>query len=131
MTVVLVPGEAEGPVIRLVEPLSFWGGFNSETGCIAARHHPQDGLRLTGTVLIMERARGSSSAASVIAEAIRLGTAPAAIILEHPDPILTAGAMVAARLYGKACPIVVMPREETADLPDGARVRVGGSGVVR
>lgn len=121
---VLVAGRAEGPVIRLSAPLSFWGGFDSETGRVAARHHPEDGLLLTGAILIMERARGSSSAASVIAEAIRLGTAPAAIILQHPDPILTAGAMVASRLYSKTCPIVVLPAAETDDLSDGMRVSV-------
>ena len=39
--VTLVPGSAAGPVLRLDEPLSFWGGLDSATGTIIDRLHPQ------------------------------------------------------------------------------------------
>jgi hypothetical protein len=55
----------------------------------------------------MPSGRGSSSSASVLAEAIRVNVAPAAILLARPDPILTVGALVSRSLYGLACPIVV------------------------
>jgi len=56
--------------------------------------------------------RGSSSSSTVLAEAIRLGTAPAAIVLLEPDPILALGAIVAKELYGRALPIVVEPPDD-------------------
>jgi uncharacterized protein len=59
-------------------------------------------------VLVMPRARGSSSSSSVLAEAIRLRTAPAAIVLGAQDPILPVGAIVADLLYEIAIPIVVV-----------------------
>ena len=37
---VLVAGEASGLVLALDEPLSFWGGFESETGTIIDRGDP-------------------------------------------------------------------------------------------
>jgi predicted aconitase len=39
--VTLVPGAASGPILRLDEPLSFWGGLDSATGTIIDRLHPQ------------------------------------------------------------------------------------------
>ena len=57
----------------------------------------------------MESGRGSSSASSVLAEQIRARTAPAAIILSRPDPIIPLGALIAAELYDLNLPVVVAP----------------------
>ena len=104
----LVHGRVAGPVLRLDDPLSFWGGFDSATGKVIDRFHPQHGACLSGAILLMERGRGSSSGASVLAEAIRLGTAPAAIILLDPDAIIATGALVAQMLYAIDCPVVAI-----------------------
>lgn len=105
----LARGEGEGLALVLSEPLSFWGGIDVETGTIIDHSHPQRGQNVAGRVLVMPGGRGSSSASAVLAEAIRLGTAPAAIVLATPDPILTVGAIVAQFLYGLQCPIAVCP----------------------
>lgn len=105
---VVVAGDAAGDVVVLAEPLSFWGGFSAERGVVTDEHHPQAGVSLTGVVLLMEGARGSSSASSVLAEAVRLATAPAAILMRRPDEILTTGALVARELYGRTVPIMVL-----------------------
>ncbi|KJS10448.1 MAG: aconitase subunit 2 [Hoeflea sp. BRH_c9] len=104
----LVAGSAEGPVLALAEPLSFWGGFDSASGKVIDRFHPQHGACLSGSILFMERGRGSSSGASVLAEAIRLGTAPAAIILLDADAIIATGALVAQMLYRIDCPVLAI-----------------------
>jgi predicted aconitase with swiveling domain len=109
-TRVLVPGTATGPAVVLEEPLSFWGGFDPATGLLVDPHHPQVGAELAGCVLVMPAGRGSSSSSSVLAEAVRAGTAPAAVVLGEPDPIVALGAIVAEELYGTAPPIVVAPR---------------------
>lgn len=103
----LVPGEATGEVLLLEEPLSFWGGIDPATGAIVDVHHPQLGSNVTGRVLVMPGGRGSSSSSSVLAEAIRARTAPAAIVLLEPDPIVALGAIVARELYGTDVPVVV------------------------
>jgi predicted aconitase with swiveling domain len=122
-----VRGEAEGEALALSAPLSFWGGVDAETGRIRDPHHPQFGESVAGRILVMPLARGSSSSSSVLAEAIRLATAPAAIVLGAADPILTVGALVAASLYGRACPIVVCEIEGIAT-GDRLRVRAGAEG---
>jgi len=103
----LVTGQASGPALVLEAPLSFWGGIDPVTGVLVDGHHPQHGARVSGTVLVMPSGRGSSSSSTVLAEAVRLGTAPAAIVLREPDPIVALGAVVARELYGTSVPVVV------------------------
>jgi predicted aconitase with swiveling domain len=103
----LVKGTAEGRALVLSEPLSFWGGVDAETGEIIDHSHPALGQNVAGRILVMPCGRGSSSSSSVLLKAIRLRTAPLAIILERPDPILTVGALLAIKLYGICCPILV------------------------
>lgn len=103
----LVAGTAQG-VVKAIAPLSFWGGYDATAGVINDRSHADHGLRLKGCIVVMTCGRGSSSSSSVVAEAIRLGTAPAAFVLSEPDPILAVGAMVAFKLYGQSCPVVVI-----------------------
>jgi uncharacterized protein len=125
-----VVGEAEAPAIVLSTPLSFWGGVSAESGEIIDRTHPDVGGSVKGRILIMPGARGSSSSSSVLAEAIRLGAGPKAIILARPDPILTVGALVALSLYGVACPIVVCPIEGLAS-GDQVRIEAGDGNIAR
>lgn len=116
----LVSGTAEGRTLVLDEPLGFWGGVDPATGTIVDVHHPQTGANVAGRVLVMPGGRGSSSSSSVLAEAVRAGTAPAAIVLREPDAILALGSIVARELYGRAVPVVVTD----APLEDGRRVVV-------
>ena len=118
----LAPGSASGIAAVLLEELSFWGGLDPVTGDIIDHSHPSLGRNVTGKILAMPSGRGSSSASSVFLEAIRLGTGPAGIILERPDPILTVGAIVARSLYGMSCPVVVAGGLE---LRDGDHVSIG------
>ena len=129
--VTLLPGAASGPVLRLDEPLSFWGGLDSATGTIIDRLHPQRGACVTGAILMMPTGRGSSSGSATLAEALRLGNGPAAILMLERDAIVVVGAMVAAELYGLACPVALAKGEDWETLaamasltleagPDGA-----------
>ncbi len=124
----LAPGAAAGRALVLDEPLSLWGGVDPATGRIVETRHPQHGVRITGTVLVLPRARGSSSSASVLAESVRAGTAPAAIVLGESDLILALGAAVAEELYGTRVPVLVLDPGRLALLRDGAAVRVEEDG---
>lgn len=120
----MVDGEASGPALVLDAPLSLWGGLDPVTGNIIDQRHPQWGANVTGQMLLMPVGRGSSSASSILLEATRLGTAPAAILLAEPDAILALGAAVARELYGAAPPVVVLDEESYRRITDGVMVRV-------
>jgi predicted aconitase with swiveling domain len=125
----LAPGVAEGSALVLDEPLSLWGGVDPATGIVIDARHPQRGQSVSGRVLVMPAARGSSSSSSILAEAVRAGCAPAAILLGEPDLILAVGAAVAEELYGRSVPVVLLRGDELAGIVDGARVKVDGADV--
>jgi len=58
--------------------------------------------------MLMGRAKGSSSSSSVLAEAVRNGTGPAAIVMRERDLIVGLGCIVASELYGLHVPVVVV-----------------------
>ncbi len=130
-------GSAAGRVLRLDLPLSFWGGVGPD-GTVVDRHHPQHGASLAGRVLVMTAGRGSSSSSSVLAELLRSGAGPAAVVLSEPDPVVALGAIVADELYALPTPVVELDPADHAQLTDGcpvvveaegasARVSVGGA----
>ena len=125
---VLVPGHADGPVLALDEPLSFWGGLDSETGSIIDHHHPQFGRCITGSILVMRAGRGSSSASSVLAEAIRLGTSPAAVVLLEPDEIIVIGSVVADELYNIAMPVLLVDESAFEKLRSASSASISDDG---
>ena len=104
---VLVDGTAEGELLVLDEPVSFWGGVDSNSGRIVDPLHPHAGCCPDGHILPMPHARGSSGTSSALAELLRVGSGPAGIVLGRADSMLTVGSLVAARLYRALCPIVV------------------------
>ena len=125
----LAPGTASGPALVLEEPLSLWGGLDPATGAVIERRHPQHGEVVTGRVLVMPAARGSSSSASVLAEAVRAGTAPAGIVIGELDLILAIGAAVAEELYGVRVPILVEAPGALAGIGPGEMLSIGPEGL--
>lgn len=126
----LVSGSGAGRALVLDEPLSLWGGLDPETGAIIDRRHPQAGAIVSGRVLVLPSGRGSSSASSVLLEAVRAGTAPVAILTRERDGILALGAAVAREMYGTAPPVVVLKEGEYAQIEEGQTVQVTEDGRV-
>lgn len=96
---VMIDGPAaSGPGLALTAPISFWGGIDPKTGCIVDVRHPQHGVSIAGTVLMLPGTIGSSSASAVLLELIHKGLAPAAIVMHEADAILLLGALVAREM---------------------------------
>jgi uncharacterized protein len=121
---ILVEGHAKGPALVLDEPLSFWGGLDPATGEIVEADHPQRGSVVIGTILVMPSGRGSSSSATVLAEAIRAGKGPAGIVLGESDEVIVIGALVAAELYDVHVPVLLAPPGSLAAIHNGDEVVV-------
>ena len=124
------PGGAEGIGLVLEEPLSWWGGIDPVQGTVIDHSHPQFRATTTGRILVLPRGRGSSGGSAVLAESIRAGTGPAALVLNTIDPILVVGVMVAAELYpDRTCPLVVV-EEGYELLATGRPTRIDPDGTV-
>jgi uncharacterized protein len=126
----LAPGVGAGSALVLSRALSFWGGVDPTSGVVVDRRHPQRGARVGGRVLVLPAVRGSSSSSSVLTECIRIGTAPAAILLGEPDAILAVGSLVAAELYGEEVPIGLLDPHDLGSIRDGDRVEVTPEGAL-
>lgn len=126
----LVAGRAEGPLLRLTHPISFWGGVDPVGGTIVDPRHPQHGATISGTVLAVPAAVGSSSSSAIVLELLREGRAPGAILMGRADAILALGVIVARELGYEPIPVVEVPAEVLETLPDGTRIGVDERGRV-
>ena len=123
---ILLPGAAEGDVLRFDRPLSFWGGVDPKSGEIIDPRHPQFGQRLAGRILATERAIGSSSGSSVMLELLAQNLGPAGILLTEPDAILTLGIVVAREMGYGAIPVFLITPEVLDRLPPRLRMSKTG-----
>ncbi|MBI3762557.1 MAG: DUF126 domain-containing protein [Chloroflexi bacterium] len=127
----IVPGRAEGEALVSAEPLSFWGGYDFHTGEIIDRRHPLSGRIAAGRILAVPFTRGSSTTTAVLLEAVRAGTAPAAIITIGVDSFFALASIVADEMYAKPIPLVALALEDFATLRTGERLVVEEDGRVR
>ena len=125
----LSPGDADcrAPLLRLGAPISFWGGVDYASGRITQAGHPERGRSIAGTVLAIPATIGSSCSSAVLAELIRAGQAPAALLLQQVDAILVVGALV-AREMGWRAPTVA--RIALDALPSAGTVSVSREGMI-
>ena len=121
---IVLAGLAEGPIVSSKEALSFWGGVDPATGRVIDTHHPLHGTCLTGTVLLMPTSRGSCSGSGVLLDMALNGVAPAALVFCENEDVLTLGALVASEMFGKAVPILRVPRAAFDQLSQADRARI-------
>jgi len=116
---VVIPGQAQGIALVSDEPLSFWGGYDWQTGEITDRRHPLSGQIAAGRVLCLPFSRGSSTTTAVLLEAIRNGTAPAAILTTASDFFFALASVVADELYTHPIPLIALNADDFAQLRTG------------
>jgi predicted aconitase with swiveling domain len=126
----VVRGHAEGDALVSNEPLSFWGGFDYHTSEITDRRHPLSGSMASGRVLALPFSRGSSTTTAVLLEAVRAGTAPAAILTTGVDTFFALASIVANEMYARPIPIIALAPEDFARLRTGDRIRIEEDGSI-
>lgn len=104
----IIAGRASGALLHAFQPLSFWGGYDARTGRIQDAHHPLAGREARDRILALPATRGSSTTTAVLLEAIRLGTAPAALVTRGVDSFLALACVVGEEMYGRAPPLVAV-----------------------
>jgi predicted aconitase with swiveling domain len=127
----IVAGDAEGDALVTHEPLSFWGGFDFATGTIIDKHHALAGVCAAGRILAVPFSKGSSTTTAVLLEAVRAGTAPAALLTTGADAFFALASIVAGVMYGKSFPVVALEPADFERLKTGERLVVSRDGTVR
>lgn len=126
----VIPGRVSGIALVSKEPLSFWGGYDWKSGEITDRRHPLSGMNARGKVLVVPFTRGSSTTTAVLLEAIRAGTAPAAIITTGTDFFFALASVVAGELYAKSLPLIALSDADFSHLHTGNQLEIDESGSV-
>jgi predicted aconitase with swiveling domain len=124
----VVPGKASGIALVSSEPLSFWGGYDAKTGEILDRRHPLSGEIASGRVLVIPFTKGSSTTTQILLEAIRSGSAPAAIVSRGEDSFLALASVVADEMYGSPIPILAVSVDDFDRFRSGQRVTIDEAG---
>ena len=112
----IVDGDAMGEILALAEGISFWGGIDPDTGRIIDVHHPNHGASVAGKILMMPTSRGSCSGSGVLLELSLSRNAPAALVFSEREEILTLGALVSDRIFGRPLPVVRLAHAAYKDL---------------
>jgi uncharacterized protein len=128
---VLVAGEAVGDALVTHDALSFWGGYDFRTGEIIDTHHPLAGVHAAGRILAVPFSKGSSTTTAVLLEAVRAGTAPAAIVTTGPDAFFALASIVADVMYGRPFPVIALEAADFNSLRTGERLQIDASGLIR
>jgi predicted aconitase with swiveling domain len=124
----IIRGEARGTALVSREPLSFWGGYDWKTGEIIDRRHMLSGSIAKDKILAIPFTRGSSTTTAVLLEAMRAGTAPAAIITTDTDFFFALACVVADELYSASLPLVALDEVDFAKLRTNDQIQVGNDG---
>jgi len=127
---VIIRGEARGEALVSHEPLSFWGGYDWKTGEIIDRRHALSGAIARDKIFAIPFTRGSSTTTAVLLEAIRVGTAPAAIITTDVDFFFALASVVADELYDSPLPLVALQKSDFAKLKSGDTIDITNDGTV-
>ena len=125
---IIIRGSAQGPALVSLEPLSFWGGYDWKTGEIIDRRHMLSGCIAKDKILAIPFTRGSSTTTAVLLEAIRAGTAPAAIITTGTDFFFALACVVADELYSSSLPLVALDETDFAKLRTNDEIQVTNDG---
>ena len=127
---VIIPGTARAQALVSDEPLSFWGGYDWQTGEIIDRRHKLSGAIAKDKILAIPFTRGSSTTTAVLLEAIRARTAPAAIITTETDFFFALASVVADELYRSPLPLVSLASNDFTLLKTGDVIQVTDTGTL-
>lgn len=91
----VVGGYAEGEALLSVDPFSFYGGVDPETGVVVESGHAIEGECITNKVFYFPSGKGSTVGSYVIYQMKKLGTAPTAILNMETEAIIVTGCVLA------------------------------------
>jgi predicted aconitase with swiveling domain len=118
---VIYRGAARGTALVSSAPLSFFGGFDLETGVVVEKGHPLEGQCVAGRILVFPRGTGSTVGSFALLRLARASLGPAALVMADCDTTVAVGAIIAE--------IPCVDRIELGAIAPNATVTVQGAEV--
>ena len=128
---VLIPGSVTATIAKLEEPISYWGGMDTETASVIDVHNPQCGISITGKIMVLPSTKGSTAGPGAMLEIIASGKGPAAFIVLSADICTLVAAAVAQEVSGIHTPVMQVDRHQFEQIKHGETWRLEGSTLFR
>jgi hypothetical protein len=111
-------GIAKGEAVVSLEPISFLGGLDVDTGKIIEKGHPLEGISIRNKILVLKSSKGSTAGVYSFYEAKLNHKAPKAIITSSKDPIIISAAIESN------IPAILVAKEDIERIKSGCYVEV-------
>ena len=118
MTRIIVPGRANGIVLKTTNPINFLGAVDKKTGIIHDQKCDIFKNSIKNTILVFPHGIGSSVGAYTIYSLKSNNTAPAAMICQKADLTVASGCALAN------IPMLVLGDEEFNAIKDGKEIQI-------
>jgi len=91
---IISKGVAKGEALTTLQPISFYGGVDPDTGEIIEKGHELEGKKLKGKILVFPNGKGSTVGSYTLYRMKKNDTAPAGIINEECETVVAVGAII-------------------------------------
>lgn len=120
----VIAANARIPLVSSNDSFSFVGGVNIQNGDISDYRHANYQENVTDKAFAFPFGRGSSGAGLVLMEMLRIGTAPAAIINVHTDPVILTGPLICKHFYNQILPVINVSEEDFKKLVGAKEIEI-------
>src|SRR4030042_7112157 len=114
-------GTTQGEALATLQPISFFGGVDPETGVVVERGHTLEGQCIAGKVLGFPTGKGSTVGSYTLYRLKMNGHAPLAILNAECETIIAVGCIIAEIPCVDQLPI--------NEIPSGSLVRIDGDSI--
>jgi predicted aconitase with swiveling domain len=114
-------GTTQGEALATLQPISFFGGVDPETGVVVERGHALEGQCIAGKVLVFPTGKGSTVGSYTLYRLKMNGHAPLAILNAECETIIAVGCIIAEIPCVDQLPI--------NEIPSGSLVRIDGDSI--
>ena len=118
MRKIIVPGMAQGTVLKTTNPINFLGAVDKKTGTIRDEKYDIFEKSIKDTILVFPHGIGSSVGAYTIYSLKSNNSAPVAMICTKADLTVASGCALAN------IPMIVVSNEEFDSIQDGNKITV-------
>ena len=91
---IISKGKGEGEALTTVQPISFYGGVDPNTGVVIEKGHELQGQTVKGKILVFPTGKGSTVGSYTLYRMKKNGTAPAGMINRECETVVAVGAII-------------------------------------
>ena len=91
---IIYKGIGQGEALTTSQPISFYGGVDSNTGIIIEKEHELQGQSVKGKIFVFPTGKGSTVGSYTLYRMKKNGMAPAGIVNKECETVVAVGAII-------------------------------------